>query len=62
MPLIPFLFVSSELCSLAYFSPNLTVNNLATYFTSGHDPSVLGTYTPWDILLQELYLPFRKRM
>ena len=45
--------------SLAYFSPNLTVNNLATYFSSRHDPSESGTYTLWDILIQELYLPFK---
>ena len=39
MPRIPFLFVSSGLCSLAYFRPNLTVSNLATYYASRRYPS-----------------------
>ena len=38
MPLIPFLFVSSDLRSPAYFSPVLTDSNLAPYLASGYDP------------------------
>ena len=30
-PLIPFLFVSTEVCSLAFFTATLTGNQLATY-------------------------------
>ena len=45
--------------SLAYFSPWIAPNNLATCLASRRHPRASGTFTLWDILLKNLYLPFK---
>ena len=47
-------FVNAE----HFFSPNFTVSNLATCFASERYLRASGTFTLWDILVKELYLPF----